>query len=298
MNWILFENRYPGLRKLLHSRCTSWELADRYEVSTGVVLKARRADGVVRGPGGREPGITTLDLPGLRELLGKVPDAELAALYGISAVRVGIARRSVGIIRARGPRKTALEVKYPGMRELLGTVPDTEIARLFSLTRARVGQIRCAEGIPRTENRHRSRQPWLAHIDMIEPLLGKVPDSEIARRLLSDFSVRMHSDTIKRMREERGIAGYVRVTKPQQPTAFDHLLGAESDLRRSAASGPRRIGASALRRRRHGERGAGRFLACAARPNAAPGGHHFLQGVRRSVRGRGLQGEGENQRTC
>ena len=124
-----------------------------------------------------------------RHLFGLVPDAEIAAMCGLSAVRVKVIRQESGVRRSRAPSKVE------PYRHLLGTMTDGDIAAMIGCSERTVAGYRRRRGIvayrgacaaagtplsPRVKPKYRGpiedREKW-TH------LLGKMPDAEVASQV-------------------------------------------------------------------------------------------------------------------
>lgn len=65
----------------------------------------------------------------------------------------------------------------------LGRIPDARLARRLGVSAAAVGEARRARGIPVHEKRRNRRpEPLDAVWVKVDPLLGQMPDTDIARR--------------------------------------------------------------------------------------------------------------------
>jgi hypothetical protein len=82
-------------------------------------------------------------------LLGKLPDAEVAARTGRSENGVRVKRCKLGISNPSGPGWTAEELA------LLGTAPDAEVAARVGRTEGAVTLKRCRLGIPTARDRRK-----------------------------------------------------------------------------------------------------------------------------------------------
>jgi hypothetical protein len=173
----------------------------------------------------------------LSELLGRIPDAELARRAGVSAATVGAERRRRGIEafgRAPGPA-----VGWTSdMIALLGTASDANVAARLSVAPHTVSKKRRLLRIPPFA----AGRPGYRWSPRALELLGALPDAEIARRL--GFSV----ETVRLKREDLHIPAFgtprrrLRWTKKQVA-----LLGTMTDEDVAARLG---TGRSSVKRQR------------------------------------------------
>lgn len=166
---------------------------------------------------GRKPK-TYPELDAVRDLMGTMPDADIAMQANTSAAKVGRYRRKHGIkayegykfgIRERGvsasagagkptakPKTgSAQKRKSPGrpskiapFRAKVGKIPDREIAELAGVTPEAVRMFRRRHDIALEATRSPAPAPGVAKkprrrkskLDPYQDLLGKVPDAEVA----------------------------------------------------------------------------------------------------------------------
>jgi hypothetical protein len=109
-------------------------------------------------------------------MLGKIPDAALAAKLDLAISTVLKKRQKLGIAASR-PAKT---IKWtPAMIAMLGKVPDGEIARTYGMNTLTVRQKRVSRGI---QCYARKSKTWHYWTKKEIALLGKMPDGEVALR--------------------------------------------------------------------------------------------------------------------
>lgn len=165
-------------------------------------------------------------LPRARPLFGKVSDNEIARRLGVARTIVSKARRRLGIRSVRNvhpPGRPWLSKVQP----LLGKLSDREIARQTGIHFKTIGEARRDLGIPalprnlprREMGKRYARRiaamrralgaaparrvgPDRSWVPAVRHLLGRLPDSEIARQ------VDRHSKGIAATRRELGIVGY------------------------------------------------------------------------------------------
>lgn len=116
------------------------------------------------------------------ELLGKYSDYEIARKTGCPVSRVFHIRKKHGITPA--PRtffeKLSLE-KREEILSLLGKETDKEIAKKFNVYKAAIGKLRKRMGISPLK-REEWRQKNIERNKSLEPLLGTVPDKDLAEK--------------------------------------------------------------------------------------------------------------------
>ena len=138
-----------------------------------------------------------------RDLLGSVPDGDVAVMAGITRQRVHQVRSSLGIpaatpialVVAAGVDRRADLAWISGER--LGTVPDAVLAADLGVTYATVRRVREERGIaapPRAASLFRG-----SRLDPYLDLMGVIPDVRIAER------AGVASATICMYRQRRGI---------------------------------------------------------------------------------------------
>ena len=222
------------------------EIADEYGIPVGTVCSARLRYGI-------PPATTPTDWSKIP--LGTKPDRVIAKKYGISVKRVGNARREQGIepyqfdwdtiplgelpdsviakqykvspgaVRyARKQRSipgvSARSMRYDWASLPLGQMYDADIARKHGLKPCSVSRARQRLGIaPYTPEGQTAPNRSAKKIDWDnEPLLGKVPDSALAKILgLSS------SSSVTGARRRRGI-------KPYKPPTYHALQKIYIDL--------------------------------------------------------------------
>lgn len=147
------------------------ELAERYGVSAGAISLALKKTGTSKIPQGSEPiappsatnrpGSKDYLLEPLLELMGAIPDAEVAK-------RAGVSVRTVASYRSRNNISGYTGRGKPGQRkqrrsridpfvDLLGTVPDRVVAAKAGVTLNAVRNYRAKRGIPSSRQRAREQ---------------------------------------------------------------------------------------------------------------------------------------------
>lgn len=114
--------------------------------------------------------------PALIEQVGTVPDAAIAAQYGITRERVRQIRSRLGV-----SKYTVTHHFTPEQVAVLGTVPDKECVERFGFPLNIVQQERERRGIPSYRSVTTGHKRRL--LESVRPLLGKVSDPMVARML-------------------------------------------------------------------------------------------------------------------
>lgn len=197
------------------------ELAKLSGLSPYFIKQARLAKGIDAVGRG-------YDLPvDLLQQLGKVPDAQLTARYGVPGSVLFRARQDRGIPRFRilhGPDSDNY-VPFPDEAvALLGKMPDVELASRFGRSLREVQQERSIRGLESYVKRRNLPD------DLVEQL-GLVPDAVLARR----FAV--SAATIKRAREARSITGFRASKQVKVCPIKTHRKRLEKDAGSSAIKG-------------------------------------------------------------
>lgn len=127
----------------------------------------------------------------MRSMLGKKPDKEIAAQFGISRFTVQAERYKLGI------KKSYSRIQYDDeFIATLGKIPDFECAKRFGYSNSSVARIRKKHGIapyknplklhkpykpykPRDPNKPRKKKEYP---EELINMLGKFPDDEIAKK--------------------------------------------------------------------------------------------------------------------
>jgi transposase len=151
------------------------ELAERFDVTPGAITAAFKRTGTTRkpappGPRNRrpardealppEPGESGPSRPGSKDdllqahadLLGQVPDAEIARRAGVSMRTVAAYRARHGVKGYSGPRRRGADRKPRKSRidefaDLVGTVPDREVAEQAGVSINTVRNWRVKRGV-------------------------------------------------------------------------------------------------------------------------------------------------------
>ena len=100
------------------------------------------------------------DLEAYLDILGKVPDREVALCVGLSVLEVQDFRRKHGIALAVGPSRRGPRSKLEEYLDILGRVPDQEVAERAGVSVRKVGGFRRGRGIVI----HRSDCPNLLNV--------------------------------------------------------------------------------------------------------------------------------------
>lgn len=136
--------------------------------------------------GARGGGGTGLE--GVRDRLGQVSDAALAAETGVHRAAVGAYRRSLGIpaytgfLFAPGQKRRGRTSALDGFADRIGVEPDAVIAVLAGVSRAAVATWRRRHGVAPPGARRPGRKPSEAatSLDGFADQMGRVSDDEIA----------------------------------------------------------------------------------------------------------------------
>ena len=142
------------------------------------------------------------------ELLGKRTDRELALLAGVNSVAIMRWRDRLGI--------PAYRLLTPEVRQLLGTMPDDVLAKHVGRKTSFIARMRRRFRI-RACRPKRIRPSTAIKLTELLPLLGTIPDSEIAVRS------GLHKNTVMRWRKLQGIPLYYR--RPVMSQEVKKLLG-------------------------------------------------------------------------
>jgi len=121
-------------------------------------------------------------------LLGEVPDAEIADQYDVPVSTVWLDRKNRGIPSFT---KTARRDDEERFADLFGTMPDEELAEKTGMTLSAIKRARASMNIPP----YRQALPY-------EDLLGTMPDADLGR--IYD----VNRQTIHAQRKKRGIPPY------------------------------------------------------------------------------------------
>lgn len=141
-------------------------------------------------------------------LLGTVPDRELAEKTGCTINLIGARRR---LKKIKAFRESQLWGKY---KKELGLVPDADIAKRMGLTNTAVATKRRSLQIPA----HKKKRDF--DWEQIDPLLGTMPDIDLAKKNKCSVSL------INHRRAAKGIAPFlIRIDWSK----YDHLLGQQPD---------------------------------------------------------------------
>ena len=129
-----------------------------------------------RGPRKKTPEERQEDLkqkyPGLLELLGQVPDAEIARRYGVSTQLINSIRNKLGVTAS-----TPKFVPTPEFLAALGTRSDYEISEDFGVSANTVANYRNRNNIP-------PWSPWMGYEKKLKHylhLIGKISDPKLAK---------------------------------------------------------------------------------------------------------------------
>ena len=132
---------------------------DGYKFGVGQTPPARKGEGSEGRPTKKGGRVYASKLDPYRDLVGKIPDGELADKAGMSTEGVRMYRRRHKIpmtlearesATKRGPKspRKARPSKLDPFRDLLGTVPDREVAAMAGVTAENVRAFRRKRGIP------------------------------------------------------------------------------------------------------------------------------------------------------
>lgn len=159
------------------------ELAARFDVTPGAISAALRRTGTTRTPappgprarrqthkadsgsgdreGAARPGSKDAQILPHRHLLGKSPDAEVAALAGVSVRTIASYRARHGIQGYAGPRRkpsssAPRQSRIDPFAELVGVVPDRRVAERAGVSLNAVRNYRVKRGIAASRSSGRS----------------------------------------------------------------------------------------------------------------------------------------------
>lgn len=135
--------------------------------------------------------------PGITDLLGEVPDSEVAAKYGVSRQAIQQFRARLGVPSHRKQYVGSPRDLTEDEIALLGMMPDKELAEIADLPVYRVARERQDRGVP-------AFSPLDVLDDVLAPVkdrLGKVSDRQLAREL----DGKVTRGQIGRYRKARGI---------------------------------------------------------------------------------------------
>ena len=192
------------------------ELAEQLGVRRQAVYNWRLREGVpackkpkkVREKPKKRPNRIEIakNMPEVLELIGKVPDHEIAYKFGMLRSTIFKARKALGVppCSKRGCRSKKLNTN-PEILALLGTMPDTVLASRAGVTEASIFSMRKSRGIP--PHRREKRNVFIS--PEIERLMGTMTDKKIAEITgLSRLSVYNH-------RKKLGIPRYLKTPKKE-----------------------------------------------------------------------------------
>jgi hypothetical protein len=154
------------------------EISRRTGVSVERIANARRKLGI-------EPVRCHIPVaPGLIESLGTMPDQEVATKFGRALKWVRKERAKRKIPKYTGSLVTPKLEQNAEVLALLGTCSDRSLGARFGTTGATIRALRESKGIAlyRGEEAKSNKENWELHRDEAISLLGKVSDTELARR--------------------------------------------------------------------------------------------------------------------
>ena len=200
--------RIAGAHSLV-GKISDTELAARLGVSRQSVANYRRDKGIAAVKGKR---LSKADLARIRpsvvmqffDMLGKVPDGDIAGKAGVSTNSVQALRTKWGIAAHKAAKSEKKTDGPPAVRkskvgvylDMLGQVPDSEIAAMAGVKVSSVAAYRRRHGIPTfdspatatpepvTEGSPSARRKAgrRSKLDPYADLLGTVPDREVAAK--------------------------------------------------------------------------------------------------------------------
>ncbi len=182
----------PEFMALL-GKASDYELGRRFGCSNATVKIIRESLGVpVYVP---EPSAELI------AALGTMADEEVAAQFGCKYSYVLRERKKRGIPALC--RMSQLETNEEFL-SLVGKIPDHSLAYKFGCSLGWIGRYRKSKSIPPFhKNQASAGAAWQAeNLAQVLPLLGTVPDSELARQFGG------HGSRYTRLRNKRGIAPY------------------------------------------------------------------------------------------
>lgn len=175
-------------------------LAERWNISAGVIRRHRIAHGIEPYQAGGEVDWTT----GMLVLLGEVSDNLIAREYGISSLSVKIKRIQLGIF-PHGKDQMDPEPDLPRrVLSQIGKVPDKQIADKFRVSRTHLRIYRVLHNIPQADYQPSPEHKWTA---AETALFGTMRDSDLARKL------QIPIQQIAHRRRMLGIPAFGRNTK-------------------------------------------------------------------------------------
>lgn len=162
----------------LIGKCNDSEVSRRTGISVGRIASTRVRLGIapVRY-------WAPLD-PGLLESLGTMPDQEVATKFGRTLKWVRKERAKRAIPKFTGSHVIPKLEKNAELLALLGKCSDRSLGARFGCTGKTISSLRERLGIPqyRHDEVSANKEQWDKHRDEAIALLGKVSDSELARR--------------------------------------------------------------------------------------------------------------------
>jgi hypothetical protein len=173
--------------------------------------------------------------PGLRQMLGTMPDSEVGAHYGVSRQRIEQYRKRLGVAAHFEPLEPTNE-----QAALLGTMPDEALAQCFGIVSHVVSRWRHARNIA-------AYDVWEEHERTFAPIkdrLGKVSDPTLAREIGVPASL------VFRYRERYGIKteiispaceGFVKIDRGEIARLF-HEGRSDAEIAAAVGSTTKSVG--------------------------------------------------------
>lgn len=213
----------------LLGKVSDHEINRRLGIPRRTVSQARRKLGIAPAPRiGRAPRIDTVFLARATPLFGRVSDNEIARRLKVDVRRVAAARRDAGFEPfGKHPTVTIANARPLTVAMLRSQRSAPEIARLTGINAQTIRGRRAALRIPTP------KRPTPAWVAMAKPMLGKLADPEVARR------VRASSASVWAVRRRLGIAP-APIASRALATALTPAPGA-NDRTRPLPRRPRRV---------------------------------------------------------